>query len=522
MTDIFLGIILWTGRWSRAHPRSASLTALFFAIVALSRSWALACVAVIIVTLIWGLVKVAWTAHQGSALVGFLAALKATIRIANVKRRWPKAAMIAGFIARHDKLPPFLIGLRAHGENVTGILDLGSAGLTVDDVSSASLRLATTMRCRYVRVSPEPGVPSECRIVFEWRDPLDAVFTVPELRERASTEHLPSNHIPVALTETATILPLNTALSALLVGETGSGKSSLMWAGLAGFQIQGIPLRLRVIDPAGGVELSHLHDVGRWVWTVPASEEAFAGMSNRVVRYRGIDRRVLGPAQPVGKPPKNKGIPGNALRVCEPCLMGEFLPFHVHAYTDRAGEAEELIGNAHTAMFTRLRKMAGTGVRTHVPTLGEPHDLTIVDEMLLLKSLLNKGVESPAGEILTIGRKARYTFWGCSQLPQKEVLGDVRDLFPQRFCLAVRNREAVDLVLGPGALAAGAKAHLITDRNPGMGYRFSSENRSYIRFRGPIVPDHMAERIAAGKFVVHHQIDEPNYFVDSRNVSIGT
>lgn len=444
-------------------------------------------------------VQLAWTSHQGSALMGWLDVVRATVRIMNVKRRWDRAATVAGFLAHLDKAPPFLVGLRAVGPNVSGVLDLGSSGFVVEDVVKVAGRLASTMRCGFVRVLPVPGRPSECQVIFEWTDPLSRVYSCSEIMGAPLPEDHDPLRLPVAITDMRNTLELNSRLSALFVGESGSGKSSFVWGGLAGFQVRHIPVRLRVIDPAGGVELSALREAGNWVWTVPTLEKPGAD----VVRYMGSNRRIVGEAEPSGGPPAVLKLPKDALRVCRPCLLGETPLFHVHSYTDRAKEAGTIVENAHTSMFTRLRAMRSRGeIRKHTPSPEEPHDLIVVDEMLLLLNLLNKGVESHAGEILTIGRKASHTIWGCSQLPQKDVLGELRDLFPQRFCFAVRTREATDIVLGPGASSAGAKAHLITDEMPGVGYRYSSEYRNYVRFRGPKIDDKLTLRIARGDFMV--------------------
>jgi hypothetical protein len=477
------------------HPYLAGFSAVFLSAAGLLHSWLLAAVVITTILVVWGSVKIAWTVHQGFALVSYPHAVLMTLRIYNVKRRWPRAAAKAGFLARDDKEPPFLIGLHAEGHNVAGILDLGSSGFVVEDVVGAAGRLSSTMRTRFIRVLAEMGVPSECKIVFEWKDPLDRPYKIEHLIEKSSTEELPRNHIAVAITEVDEVLTLNTRLSALFVGESGSGKSTFLWSGLAAFQRQGIPVRVRVIDPAGGVELAALGEVGEWVWVIPAPK---GSSPSSVVRYRGVDRKVWGPALPTGEPPAQLRNETSVLRVCKPCLYGENPGFHVHAYTDRAKGAEQLVKDAHQAMFTRLR---GMDTRDHTPSFTAPHDLTIVDEMLLLRSMLSKGVDSPAGEILTIGRKASYTLWGCSQLPQKDVLGEMRDLFPQRFCFAVANREATDIVLGQGASTGGAKPHLISDSQPGVGYKFSQGNRRYIRFRGPHILDSESDQIAAGEIL---------------------
>jgi len=243
---------------------------------------------------------------------------------------------------------------------------------------------------------------------------------------------------------------------------------------------------------AGGVELAALSEAGEWVWLVPADKgDDPAGL----VQYHGTIRRIVGPADPIGSAPKELE---RAIRVCRPCLHGERPAFHVHSYTDRASDAKRLFDEQVDAMEARLRSMRRIRVRKHIPSLAEPHDLMIVDELLLLAKLLKEGAESPPGMILTVGRKAAFTVCALSQLPQKDVIGDLRDLFPQRIALAMRSRSMTDAVLGPGAVAAGALAHEIPGSMPGVGFMYSDGTRGYTRIRAALVDDEEADLIARG------------------------
>lgn len=434
--------------------------------------------------------RLSLVSHQGSALVGLSGRIRAVHRISQVKRRWYSVCLKSKLVGTVDKEPPTIGILRAHGEAIRGVIDLGGSGLTIADVRNCAGRIVSSMGCRSVRIT-DGEWPSECEIEFRWSDPLRSVVELDQL-EVMEDQSL----VSVGLTEDIDQATIDIRLSALMIGQSGSGKSSLAWAMLAGFQRQAIPVRLRVIDPAGGVELAALAAAGEWVWTTRTTE---APDGQAIIRYMGQARKVHGPARPVGGPPRAISGDKTALRVCGPCMRGERLAFHVHAYTDRIKEAEIVTKGWRDAMDVRLRSMKS---RKHSPTLEEPHDLLIIDEMLLCGDILKGGATGDLGQGLAIGRKAAFTCLGLSQLPQKETLGQVRDLFPQRLCLATRNREQTDITLGQGASAEGARAHKIPLSMPGVGYLYVDGRREYVRFRGAVVDDATADMIAIGAFAL--------------------
>ena len=221
--------------------------------------------------------------------------------------------------------------------------------------------------------------------------------------------------------------------SILIGGESGSGKSNLVWHLLDTLN-QHTPIihyRLHVIDPAGGVELND--------------------------------------------------------------LQGALV---THQYVDRGKKANEVIRAFHKSMEERLSLMKQRGVKRHFPTKDEPLEICIIDELLLVKAALQADdVSSPMGETLAVGRKALHIVIGCSQLGQKDAVGAIRDLFPQRICLRTRTREATDTVLGSGATSAGAACHMITA--PGEGYVYTDTSEGYENVKAPFIPPHRTKQIAS-------------------------
>jgi predicted GIY-YIG superfamily endonuclease len=149
-------------------------------------------------------------------------------------------------------------------------------------------------------------------------------------------------------------------------------------------------------------------------------------------------------------------------------------------------------------MDCRLDAMKKRGVRKHIPTAEEPLDILIIDELLLLQELVKRGVDSPLATILSTGRKAGYVVWALSQVGQVDALGRVRDLFPQRICLATKSREMTEAALGPGAEQAGARCSQISEKTPGVGYMFYDGRRGFIKFRAVFIPDDYARLISQG------------------------
>ena len=80
----------------------------------------------------------------------------------------------------------------------------------------------------------------------------------------------------------------------------------------------------------------------------------------------------------------------------------------------------------------------------------------------------------------------------------------MRHLFPQSFGLRLRDREEVAMVLGDGAVHAGAACHKISRSTPGVGYVLGEDGR-VLRVRAGHVTDPMIRELAV-RFPAPRQI----------------
>lgn len=201
----------------------------------------------------------------------------------------------------------------------------------------------------------------------------------------------------------------------LIVGETGSGKGSVIWSivrslapGIRDGQVQ-----MWAVDPKGGIELT----------------------------------------------------PG----------AGLFHRFQVGVSGDEQAALVALLEDLITTMKARMGRMRTAGQRLHKITRREPLIVLIFDEFLMLQNgmtdaALKKRANGALIELLSQGRAAGIVVVGAAQMAQKQYLGMFRDLFTVRICLRASEPNQANLVLGEGALARGASAHLIPQTAKGSGY----------------------------------------------------
>lgn len=276
-------------------------------------------------------------------------------------------------------------------------------------------------------------------------DPAQARITISFKRLTRQRPHtaihdLDLENFPIHLDPTDDAPVINLTTSILIGGASESGKSNLVWYILSQLNSYRIPYRVWVIDPAGGVELADLEDS-------PLTRQ----------------------------------------------------------YVDRIGGIPTIIKAFRTSMDNRLNDMKVKKIRRHNPTRAEPLEILIIDELLLCQSQLKGGdADSPVGEVLASGRKALHIVMACSQLGQKDVVGQIRDLFPQRICLKTLTQESTDAVLGSNATQDGANCHRISNR--GEGYVFTDVSQTFERFRSPLVTD---THTVAHKGTVATETDAP-------------
>ncbi len=419
----------WITRWLFRHPRiSGSLALWLFMTIKLgSAGWGL----IVVITLWIGIcISVIWYSRRGSA-VGMVETLKAMRTLARFKTRWPKAAESIGFVNKQTKTAPVVRRRRITDSGISGEVMI-PLGRSIDDLHKSTDKLRSAFRCRdFIVRESKPGFAF---IEARYSDALRETLTLADLALA------PKGSLAIGKTAEGTLATVKAHLSVLIVGMSGSGKSSTLWAIIASLIASGEPTRLYVIDPAGGVELDAME--------------------------RAMD-------------------PNSTAR------------FAVHAYTNKASEAEKIIEHAHRAMFARLAEMKEKSIRFHKPTMAEPRRIILIDEFLLL-DIAKKGSNSKLGEILTIGRKAGVTVIALSQAGTVDELGATRRLFPQRICLRVESYTQTNAVLGDGAENSGASCSHIPESTPGVGYMVQEGQSGYTKFRSFLVSDGEAFELSQG------------------------
>jgi hypothetical protein len=156
-----------------------------------------------------------------------------------------------------------------------------------------------------------------------------------------------------------------------------------------------------------------------------------------------------------------------------------------HRYEDDPEKAGKLVNDFYADMNKRLQYMKKNKIRRFVPTKEMPFKILVIDELLILTTMLKLGVSSPLGLLVATGRKAGYVVWACTQLGQKDVISHVRDLFPQRICLRTKSTDLTDCILGSLASQEGANCHRIS--RSGEGYVWTDRAKQYVDFYTPLI-----------------------------------
>jgi hypothetical protein len=354
-------------------------------------------------------------------------------------RRWHHACKRAGL-----PTAPRLRKVASDGKDVTALVHAGQSGVTRKDFARSLETLADLTFCREVSARPR-GHSGKYDLRFSFGDTLSGLV-LPEHVQAA-----PAGSAKLGLTDGGGVFAvpiLNGKGESVLVpifagGVSGSGKSGLAWALLAGFIEAGVPLRVRVVDAGGGTE--------------------FAALRHAFENNLHTDT------------------------------------FRVAAYTSKPKDAEKVVADAVSAMNARLYTMGERGMRAHKPTVDEPYDLVLVDELLRVKPLLKKGHDGPMGDLMTQGRKASHSLLGLGQVGHAATLGELREVFPTRVVLRTRTREQTQTIVGASDLADLMPAHRIPKGMAGQAYALDEDNGDEVtRFRVMRITDEATELIARG------------------------
>lgn len=355
-----------------------------------------------------------------------------------IRRAWPKVAHMLKLNGRGDGQPPPLVNVLPTPRGVKADILTGTIGMDSADLIKLERKFASAFFCD--RVTIKSVSPSMAHVTWEWGHHLRAeirAWDVPEV------EQTPGKPPLAAFGIQASGLPAYVVsnLSILVGGLPGGGKSSTIWAivnALAAVE----HIRLRVVDPSG-MEFT---------------------LAKKYLGGPLVYDYISDPERPGARP------------------MSEFWAKLEADFNDRLDACDR------------------RGVRRHIPTAEEPLDVLIIDEILPLAAELKKGsTEHIVGRILYLGRKAGYIVLAASQAAQVDVMGRIRDLFPQRLSHQTQTRYATEAFLGDGAEADGATcSKLQPGADAGIFYMAEDGTSGYTACRSALIKDADIERIVQG------------------------
>ncbi|WP_458040345.1 MULTISPECIES: FtsK/SpoIIIE domain-containing protein [Bacteria] len=167
-----------------------------------------------------------------------------------------------------------------------------------------------------------------------------------------------------------------------------------------------------------------------------------------------------------------------------------------------------LLEEAVEAMQARARELAGR-TRQHVAAPGSPTVVILIDELAALTAYetdreLMRRANSAIATLASQGRAVGFIVFACLQDPRKETL-PARGLFTQTVGLRLRDGLETAMVLGDGAVAAGALCHKISPDSPGVAYVLPDGGTPPERVRAGLITDDMI-RDASARFPAPRQI----------------
>lgn len=168
-----------------------------------------------------------------------------------------------------------------------------------------------------------------------------------------------------------------------------------------------------------------------------------------------------------------------------------------------AADAERsvvLLEDAVTAMQQRARDLAGR-TRQHTPGIDSPTVVVLIDELAALTAYetdrdLLRRANAALATLASQGRAVGFIVFACLQDPRKETL-PARGLFTQTVGLRLRDRMETAMVLGDGAVDAGARCHEISPATPGVAYVLPEDGRPPERVRAGLITDDMIRDVAS-------------------------
>jgi S-DNA-T family DNA segregation ATPase FtsK/SpoIIIE len=349
--------------------------------------------------------------------------------------RWRAGMIFAGLGGRLDghEWVPRVVRVRAgrYRDRVTVRMVVGQQP---EDWERRSDALAHAFGARSCLVRPRPGRPGYLELTVGRADRLaQRVLALPI----PAADAVDLDGVPVGVTEDGEVWRLAVAGGAhtLVAGETGSGKSSVIWSLLRGLApaIEAGWLQVWGCDPKGGMELApgaplFSRLAYRHESMVELLEDAAVWMEARCDRLRGLTR--------------------------------------VHTPT-----VEE------PALVVLVDELA------HLTAYGPD-------------PALRRRATGALSLLLSAGRAPAVTVIGALQDPRKDVVS-FRDLFPVRVALRMVEAQQTKLVLGEGAHDRGAACERVPRSLPGVGYVLLDGQQYPTRVRTAWVSDDDIKATAA-------------------------
>lgn len=168
-------------------------------------------------------------------------------------------------------------------------------------------------------------------------------------------------------------------------------------------------------------------------------------------------------------------------------------------FADDAQRAVALLEDAVTQMQSRARELAGV-TRQHVATVESPTVIVLIDELAALTAYetdrdMLRRANAAIATLASQGRAVGFIVFACLQDPRKETL-PARGLFTQTVGLRLRDRTETAMVLGDGAVGAGALSHEISPSTPGVAYVVPEDGSSPVRVRAAYASDEQIREAA--------------------------
>lgn len=427
----------------RHYVITGTLFMLMGAYVQFGTWWLAVPLALLVPGAYWGTrIAVAMAAGEATTVPAVISGLN---RARVVRRSWHRVLHELKMHSRGDagEVPP-LLGVVPTMSGFKGKVVTGSIAMDSSKLVKAEPELAAGFFCD--RVIVRPVTPSMASVRFDWGQHLRQEYTLgdlPEVQQRRGTPAL----VRFGVQADGSPASIVSNLSTLVGGITGSGKSSTAWALLAGY-LEQVPVRVRVVDPPA--------------MEFPKLAEA---VGKGFVHSYGVD----------------------------PSLVQHLMPGF--------SSLKDFWADLETAFTQRLRSVSEAGSRMHVPTVEEPLDITLIDELLPIAEELKKKnapTEHIVGKIAYLGRKAGFVVIALTQAAQVDTIGRIRDLFPQRLSHKTGNRFNTDAILGDGAESDGARAsRLDLAHDRGVGYMAGPGG--YLGLRSAQVTASDMEQIAQGQ-----------------------